>query len=344
MAFHEIQYKGKTLTIHKAITHPHFEGKTVLVTDTWDYVDLWLKRSNQKKARFFWQQAKSFYDATKLLPKTSSPLTAYYCFLNAVKALLIANGATFSDKHGISGFTSPGRTSLSNEKIQFRRDGIFAALCSHLGESTNGENVSLNEILYNLPYIHRAYDLTFNSATELFIPIGNPKIVRSTNTHEAWLVAELEGKYKNLTTVNKLSADFQQELGEPKKFLIRMKNRFAWRPLERKESIARYRNYHKRLRKHLYYIYGPQRLWYIKRGGNIPGIIKRSSLTLTFAAMHKLSELSRYTPEKLAKHFECGHNWLLSEFIETAPLQFIDELSSEMTGREFMMPGRASRK
>jgi hypothetical protein len=60
--------------------------------------------------------------------------------------------------------------------------------------------------------------------------------------------------------------------------------------------------------------------------------------------MHKLSELSRYTPDGLSRHFECQHNWLISEFIEGAPPQFIDEVSSEMTGEEFMVPGRASRK
>lgn len=344
MAFNEIQYKGKDLTIHKAITHPHFEEKTVLVTDTWDYVDLWLKRSHQSKARFFWQQAKSFYDATKLLPKTSSPLTAYYCFLNGAKALLIAKGCTFSDKHGISGFASAGRTSLSNEKIKFKQDGIFSALCAYLGEPTNGEVYSLKALLHNLPFIHRAYDLTFSSAPELFIPFSNPKIVRSTKTHEAWFVAELTGRYGNQTTIKKLPSDFERELSDPKKFLIRFRHRFDWRPNNRVASVSRYRTYHQRLRRHLFYIYGPQRLWYVKRGGDIAGLISRSSLTLTFAAMHRLSELSRYTPDKLAKHFECSHNWLLSEFIETAPLQFIDEISSEMTGREFMIPGRASRK
>jgi len=38
------------------------------------------------------------------------------------------------------------------------------------------------------------------------------------------------------------------------------------------------------------------------------------------------------------------HNWLITEFIEAAPPQFIDEVSAEMTGEEFMVPGRASRK
>ncbi len=59
MGFRDIHHKGKVLTIHKAVTHPHFDEKTVLVTNTWDYVDLWLKRKNLAKARFYWGQAES---------------------------------------------------------------------------------------------------------------------------------------------------------------------------------------------------------------------------------------------------------------------------------------------
>jgi hypothetical protein len=270
-------------------------------------------------------------------------LPAYYCFLNATKALLIAKGVTFGDQHGVTGFTPPGRTALSNEKVKFQQGGILAALSAHLGEPAGGL-YSLGDLLYNIPYIHRAYDLTFESSKELFIPISSPQIVKATRTHEAWFIAELTGKYATQKTIAKLPKGYEIELGDEERFLIRRKKRFTWEPQDRTKSIARYKTYHRSLRAQVHYICGPQRLWYIKRGGNISALIPRSALTLAFAGMHKLSELSRYTPDRLARHFECQHNWLLSEFIESAPLQFLDEISSEMTGREFMGPGRSSRR
>jgi hypothetical protein len=346
--FTNIEYKGKHLTVHKAVTEPDFGGKTVLVTDTWDYVDLWLRRSGKDTARFYWQQARSFYEATCELPKTASPLTAYYCFLNATKALLSAKGVHAGDQHGVSGHTSTGRTSLAKEHVKFKPGGVLGSLCIHLGEPVpaGGQTYSLDDLLYNLPFVHRAYDLTFESAKELFLPIAEPRIVKSTTTHEAWFVAEFVGKYANKATLAKLPASFEQELGagNDKQILVRSKQRFDWRPREKAASLGRYKNFHRALRGHLFYIAGPQRLWYLKRGGNIHGVVSRSSMTMTFAAMHKLSELARYTPERLARHFECHHNWLLSEFIASAPAQFIDEISSEMTGQEFMTPGRASRR
>lgn len=340
LGFRDINYKNKNLTIHKAITEPRFNEKTVLVSNTWDYIDLWLKRAGKHNARFFWNQAHSFYDATKLLPKVSAPLTAYYCFLNATKALLLTKGIQFSDQHGVSGFTIGDQTSLSNEKVKFKTSGILPALCQHLGETSNDEIYSLKDLLYNLPNIHRAFDLTYSSDTELFIPISNPKIVRSETTHESWFCAELTGKYMNQHTINKLPTGFERERSVQDKWLIRTIRRFDWRPNQRPASLNRYKNYHKWLREHLYYINGETKLWYIKRGGNINGIIPRTTMTITFAAMHKLSEMARYTPDKLSKHFNCQHNWLLSEFITSAPSQFIDEISSELTGYEFMLPRR----
>lgn len=340
MGFRDINHKNKNLTIHKAITDPRFNEKTVLVTSTWDYVDLWLKRAGRRDARFFWNQARSFYEATQQLPKVSAPLTAYYCFLNATKALLLTKGITFSDQHGVSGFTVGSQTALINEKIKFKRGGILPAFCQHLGESSNGEIYTLKALLYNLPNIHRAFDLTYSSDPELFIPISKPKIVRSMTTHESWFCAELTGKFANQHTINKLPAGFERDISIRDKWVIRSTRRFDWRPQGRPASLNRYKNYHKRLRQNLYYINGYSRLWYIKRGGNISDLLPRSTMTITFAAMHKLSEMARYTPDKLASHFDCQHNWLLSEFITSAPVQFIDEISSELTGYEFMVPGR----
>jgi hypothetical protein len=60
---------------------------------------------------------------------------------------------------------------------------------------------------------------------------------------------------------------------------------------------------------------------------------------MAFAAMHRLSELARYEPMKLSKHFEGQHNWLLSEFIARSPVQVLDEISAEITGQDFIVPG-----
>lgn len=104
------------------------------------------------------------------------------------------------------------------------------------------------------------------------------------------------------------------------------------------QNIERLKNYHKTVRKDIHYIYGNNELWYFKRNG-FDNIIDKNSITITFALMHRLSELSRYNPIRLKKHFDCQHNWLLSEFINLAPTQFIYNIACEITGQEFKIPG-----
>ena len=342
MGFREIEFKGRLLTIHKASLGPDFASKTVLVTDTWDYIDLWLKRRKYSRARFFWDQARHFYSATKLLPNEAAPLTAYYCMLNATKALLLVRQKAFMESHGVSGETKGKRASISNEIVTFEKSGVLPSLCHLLGESANGESYSLGNLLYNLVYIHRAYKLSLPTSPELFMPIRNPQIVRSMTTNKSWFCATLEGAYATQHSINKLGNRFEQDTSITEKFVVRRKKRFDWEPLKRKQSIKDYEIYHRGLRDDLAYIYSSERLWYLKRTGKIPGLINRSSLTIAFAAMHRLSELSRYSPDRLSKHFHNRYNWLLSEFIAVAPLQFLDSISSEMTGHEFMPPGRAN--
>jgi hypothetical protein len=59
---------------------------------------------------------------------------------------------------------------------------------------------------------------------------------------------------------------------------------------------------------------------------------------MVLAAMHRLSEVCRYRPLELASYLSGQKNWLLSEFIQMAPTQFIDEIASEITGFQFLVP------
>ncbi|KPK89948.1 hypothetical protein AMJ80_09055 [bacterium SM23_31] len=347
----QISLENRKLAPHKSSINPDFRSKTVLVENTWDYVHMWLTRKQKKKALFYWEQASHFHRATMQLPNTSSPLTGYYCFLNATKALLSVRNIPVSERHGVEGESTSQNAHLSNEVVTFHEGGVLASLCSYFGEPTEGAQYTLKDIFYNLVYIHRSYNLTFSSQPELFIPLTRPKFVKKTNSNEAWFCAEIsDDRYTNQHTINKLPDGFERDLSpdylSKSQFVIRRTNRFAWRQGNREKAgnIQRLKNYHKSLRKHIQYIHGASRLWYIKRRHGPEGIIDRCSITLTYAAMHRLSELSRYNPMLLAKHMNAQHNWLISEFIATACTQFIDEISSEITGKEFMIPGRRSVK
>lgn len=120
-------------------------------------------------------------------------------------------------------------------------------------------------------------------------------------------------------------------------FLRRNKN-FNWdapRGVPTQQSIKNLNDYHTKVRKAFRYIYSPNDLWYIKRTDIQNGIIDKSSLILIIGSMHRLSELSRYEPQTLNKHLNKDASWLLTEFITKSMYQFIDQISSEITGNDF---------
>ena len=93
-----IKFQKKEICLRKPKINASLSSKTVLTDSTWEYVEIFLKSSNNNEALFYCEQARNFYEATKTLSIVSKPLTAYYCFLNATKALLTAKNIGYDTK------------------------------------------------------------------------------------------------------------------------------------------------------------------------------------------------------------------------------------------------------
>ena len=133
----ELQIGNRTAYFRKAIRTPNFSRCRVLARDAFQFAELWLKRECPK-ALPYWQQARSYYVASRSLPARSSPLTSYYCLLNAAKTLLTVKNVPFSDHHGVTGTFDPlSKRVLSNEMIAFKGGGVLPALSRYLGRKEN---------------------------------------------------------------------------------------------------------------------------------------------------------------------------------------------------------------
>lgn len=333
---------NKTLKLRKTIINPDVKSKTVLTDNIFDYVELCIKRGKLKNKQTatvlaFWHQSKEFYNIFPKVSKPAKPLIAYYCFLNATKALLEYHNISYQEFHGVSG-SSSGNASLTHEEIRFHTTGILPALSSYFKEEETTTDYKLKDILYNIPYIHRAYCLSYKGTTELFVPIKDSQYIYEDSVKKAYLQFELDFKKRNSRFIKTLPKEFEVNTNPSlsDKFFVRCKKRFK---MSNQTDLTKFYNYNTTLRLNLFYIAGPQRLWYLKRNvTNSSSIINRFSPTLTFAVMHKLSELSRYNPDRLESIFNSQMGWVINEFIEMAPYQFIDEISSEITKQEIMPP------
>ncbi|WP_083938085.1 YaaC family protein [Paenibacillus daejeonensis] len=275
----------------------------------------------------------------------SKPLTSYYCFLNATKALLTFRKVQYNLQHGVSGESIAGRVNIQNERISIHPRGVLSGLSSYLRESITApkESYTLKDVLYNLEYIHRAYNMTYSNQPELYIPVEDIRFVHDKERKIGWLEAVLEPHYSSQTTITKLEGySLDNYYSNSNFYVIRRNKTFIWeapRNAPTAVSVESFKRYYYKNRRNLRYIFSPNKLWYIKRSNLTNGLINKSTLTLTFAAMHRLSEMSRYDPNTLDKHLSNSAGWLLSEFITKSAYQFIDMISSEITGDDFRVTG-----
>jgi len=341
MAHTDIILKGKKIGPHKAFMAPSFGSPTVLVDDQFDYVSLWLKRKSFEEAETYWAQARNFYKASLDLPNESRALTSYYCIMNAAKTLLAAKGIQFTSQHGLSGKSLNNKTSLTNEVSDVKGSGILPSLSQYFGANITKKRTNLKNVIYNLPFVHRAYTITFSSSQNLFIPIADAHFVRQNGGNEAWFCAKITDPRYQKDSFIKKQRGWERDVSEVDGFIIRCKHRFKWRtrgvPLgERMKTLV---GNHRKIRRDIKYIQGSSRLWYFKRNDKAIGTLAWPTPALIFIAMHRLSELTRYDPNRLHHHLNCQHNWLIGEFLRLANDNFVDQIVSDITGQEFMVPG-----
>ncbi|MFZ2311686.1 MAG: YaaC family protein [Methylobacter sp.] len=340
MAHRDIIINSKKVSPHKAYVGPKFNEKTILVESHFEFIEMWLQRHGNDEARIYWSQAKNFYHSATNTEVTSKPLVAYYCMLNASKSLLALKGITVSPYHGLAGTPTNNKAMLVNENIDIKSDGVFVSLSRYFGASLEGKRANLKDVLYNIPYIHRAFTTTHPGMQELFIPITDPHFVRNTKTDESWFCATITDRQYAKESIFSKQRGWELDKSE-EKFTIRRKRRFTWsnkRGVSQTTRIDALKEYHAKIRRDIKYIHSHQRLWYYKRNDRSSSVLPWPTPSLIYMGMHRLSELCRYEPSRLARHFKAQHNWLLTEFINHSLPNFIDQIACEICGLELMSP------
>lgn len=335
------RYNNRDLRLNKCLTAPDFNRRTVLTNSSWEFVHLWLKRQKKKEALFYWDQAKEFFDAAKGLSNYTSPLLYYYAYMNAAKALLSSKGVVFSPRHGVGEDNSITRKKydINNIGIKIHNSGVVHALSQHLSESEVTKKHTLKELFFNLPYVHRTYCLSYGNQGDMFIPLVDCYYYFDANNSSIYLGGKISkdfiGKKYESRLPSSIQIDTSDSSGE--KFRSVASTSVSGRNLI-KNDLSGLATLNTDLRRDIQYIAGASTLWYAKGAPGRGGSINRTPLVLALGAMHRLSELTRYHPLQLEAILDGDRNWLISEFLQMSPPQFIDQISSEITGFQFLPP------
>ena len=339
-----IKIKAREICIKKAYTNPVFTERTVYTNSTFNYVELWLRQGGDSKRESldYWLQAKAFYEASLILPLSAKPLTDYYCCLNAAKALLACNGINLTHiSHGVSSARDQQTTVFRNNMIRLLPSGVGGELSKILREPIGNKiDYSVYDLLYNIPCIHRSFSLTFTNAVELFIPI-EPHGFEVDNHKRIFFVFRIDKKHLSGKAKQYIPNSFElipphcyMESDKYHYYRTKRRDNKKWdihlQPLSTR--LIPLREYYQKIRSSFYYVDKGNLVWYIKKKLPRTNTINKSPILLTYAVMHWMSELVRYNPQLFAHFMKSKYNWLISEFLNVSLSQFIDGISSEITG------------
>ena len=337
-----IRIKGRELKPHKAAISPQLDARNVLTKEPWTFVSLWLKRHKNEKALYYWEQAREFYGVAPTLPLRSAPLLLYYCFMNAAKALLSSKALPFDPYHGVGPASMRGksrRISIANEGVRIKPAGVLPSLSAYYQETDATRTFSVRELFFNMPFIHRTFCLTYKSQADMFLPLTDCKYVFRRADRRAFFSGNLSRDQGSKHVLNRLPATLvaAPELGQR---AIRSANSVPFsRPLRPTPTdLKNLASLHREIRQDVFYINGTETLWYVKVRTLGPNRLARQTPTLVLAAMHRLSELCRYHPLDFESLLAGQQNWLISEFLQMSANQFLDEIASEITGHQFLIP------
>ena len=263
------KFKGRDLKPHKAAVGALFGEKTVLTNSPWEFVSLWLRRQGHEDAGFYWNQARVFHQASASLPVESAPLLLYYTFMNAVKALLLSKAIAFNAYHGVRAHNMRGasrRIILSNEGVRIEtNNNIVPALATYLGDTESAHTHSLQQIFYNLSFIHRTYCLTYTSQANLFLPVVDCEYFFDPGAHAVFFRAKLSKDCVGDRFIHRLPPGFVADPDGDEATIRSAASVPAARRIVREGAeLTAVINLHRQLRADLHYINGSQTLWYSK--------------------------------------------------------------------------------
>src|SRR5258708_412801 len=204
-----VRSSGREIGPHKAVVAPLLRARNVLTNSPWSFVTLWLQRNRSDHALFYWQQAHEFYKVSVGLPLQSAPLLLYYSFMNAAKALLAAKHVTFNEYHGVRAYSrrrSPGRFSIANDGIHIQRQGVLPSLAAYYGETETSRTHTLQELFFNMVFIHRTYCLTYTSQREMYLPLANCAYVAENRSRQVFFRADIAKNVSLRNTIDRLPA------------------------------------------------------------------------------------------------------------------------------------------
>jgi hypothetical protein len=332
---------------------PCFYGKKrkkrVITGDVWAFLhhigDANLVAADAGRAHSFIDQASDFYSAASNPRQASRPLLYYYAFLNLAKVFLTHKSVAFPPavKHGIS-----DPKANKKERLHFKTQVVrvpnhasdhgelLPELIKHSGGGCNlPTDFKVLELLGQIPAIHRTYCEATGSVAS-FCPVKSLELRRTSD--EVWAVLTLRKHDRDVKSclpgikaTQRFSSVFTQVTASSNDVAVfeSGKKRFRGRGLD--GAIGRLASD-------------------VKKCGFLATLTDKGyvhylaafedclpQICVPYAVVFYLGSITRYKPYDYSKIVK-GFSWLLSEFLDTQPMQMLYLTASMLAETEVVVP------
>lgn len=330
----------------------------VPLQEPWSYVEFHIKNEyppdRVRYALAYVEQAQSFFQAAKLANRDAAPLLWYYCFLNLVKARLVKTDPVedlAGAMHGIGdpvenkeGYLSIKKQTISawgNLKDGRGRYQVFPNLCRILSSPlAAGENlISVKALLRQVLGVHRAYMKAFEEDSH-FVKLREPQFMECKTAGgkggNLWLKFFLYKEDFNATVKfddlhSQVKPIFKAVTpGERGDQLVAHCFESSHRIFTRwsADELPKLQNEIRPKLRTLILPSGYLHYLMFERDSSLP------QAAVIYATMFYLGSIVRYRPYDFDKLVDKKYRWVIDEFLQIAPKQFVILMVNEITQSE----------
>ncbi len=298
----------------------------------------------RKRALAFLEQAQDFHFAAATPRMGARSLLYYYSFMNLVKACLTVQTGLDLTKciHGLREPAANIRSRLTitsqvvqideahGNRLQLYRE--FMKVCG-FPVPRNPASTKVVDLLEQIVGIHGIWSHTLGR-TRKYFAIKEIIFEHDPSAREVWI-----SLFVDRSEIGDAASAIQRHMTsfEEVESPVRDWRRYESKPIRytkspkqvlRKLVLSTWKDIWSELRPGRYQ-------WWIS---SIDKNKRRAQLASGYQAMFFLGSIARYRPDDLYKLLEGRHGWMLQEFINTQPLQFIYFLGSGFIDGEMVVP------
>lgn len=312
------------------------KNEKLVISDIWSFWDYVIKKTSgdRKQENFLkslLEQARHFYLTAEISPIKSQPLLFYYSFLNFSKIIINIDGAHGPRKMYMHGLNENHNNKFLHSTITKQKQKNEIVQVAHEIVSLFDKNIpktdlklNVRELLNHCVGVHRAYSEIYNQK-EVFFRLENQTLNKKGK--ELIFVSEVKCENSDVESLTARGYMISQDEG---RFLYTEKILIPSYSITRNDYAS------------LSALIQQRGIWYFIGSDGYTMYISNSTTgrfsqeSIIYMVMFYLGSITRYHPYMFDEIFSDKEQWLMSEFLNTQPKQFLYLATARVLGQSVL--------